>query len=238
MPPNPEPIALPTGQTGSQRAARVRTREGVSLMVRLLIADANTLMRTGIRAILSDVLVTRKIAEAQSGAEALACLRTGSWGLCVLDVSLPERGGLEILRHIRKRRYDTKVVFLSSYADRQYAAMALRLGASGYVFKECSQDELREAAQTALAGERYVSPRLSDQLIAQTGDGNPPYTRLSQRELQIFRKLARGTPITVIGRDLSISPKSVSTYRSRILEKIRCANNAEITQYAMREGLP
>jgi DNA-binding NarL/FixJ family response regulator len=206
-------------------------------MVRLLIADANTLMRTGIRAILGDVLGIRKVAEAQSGAEALACLRTGSWGLCVLDVSLPERGGLEILRHIRKRRYDTKVVFLSSYADRQYAAMALRLGASGYVFKECSQDELRDAAQTALAGERYVSPRLSDQLIAQTGDGNPPYTRLSQRELQIFRKLARGTPITVIGRDLSISPKSVSTYRSRILEKIRCANNAEITQYAMREGL-
>ena len=129
------------------------------------------------------------------------------------------------------------MVFLSSYADRQYAAMALRLGASGYVFKECSQDELRDAAQTALEGERYVSPRLSDQLIAQTSDGNPPYTRLSQRELQIFRKLARGTPITVIGRDLSISPKSVSTYRSRILEKICCANNSEITQYAMREGL-
>lgn len=206
-------------------------------MVRLLIADANTLVRTGIRAILGDVLGLPKVAEAQSGAEVLACLRTGNWGLCVLDVSLPERGGLEILRHIRKRRYDTKVVFLSSYADRQYAAMALRLGASGYVFKECSQDELRDAAQTALEGGRYVSPRLSDQLIAQTGDGNPPYTRLSQRELQIFRKLARGTPITVIGRDLSISPKSVSTYRSRILEKIRCANNAEITQYAMREGL-
>lgn len=206
-------------------------------MVRLLIADANTLMRTGIRAILSDILGTRKIAEAQSAAEALACLRAGNRDLCVADVSLPERGGLEILRHIRKRRYDTKVVLLSSYADRQYAAMALRLGASGYVFKECSRDELGDAAQAALNGERYVSPRLSDQLIAQTGDGNPPYTRLSQRELQIFRKLARGTPITVIGRDLSISPKSVSTYRSRILEKICCANNAEITQYAMREGL-
>ena len=206
-------------------------------MVRLLIADANMLIRTGVRAILSDTLGVGKVTEAESGAEALARLRAEPWDLCVLDVSLPERGGLEILRHIRKRRYDAKVVFLSSYADRQYAAPALRLGASGYVFKECSRDELHDCARTALKGQRYVSPRLSDQLIAQTSDGGPPYTRLSQRELQIFRKLARGTPITVIGKELSISPKSVSTYRSRILEKIRCANNAEITQYAMREGL-
>jgi two-component system, NarL family, invasion response regulator UvrY len=206
-------------------------------MVRLLIADPNTLIRTGIRAILSHALDVATVTEAASAAEVLAQLRTASWDLCVLDVALPERGGLEVLRHIRKRRYDTKVLFLSSYADRQYAALALRLGASGYVFKECSKDELHASAQTALEGERYVSPRLSDQLIAQTADGDPPYMRLSQRELQIFRKLARGTPIIVIGKELSISPKSVSTYRSRILEKIRCANNAEITQYAMREGL-
>jgi two-component system invasion response regulator UvrY len=206
-------------------------------MVRLLIADANTLIRTGIRTILTETLGVGKVAEVGSGAEALARLRTERWDLCVLDVSLPERGGLEILRHIRKRRYDTKVLFLSSYADRQYAAPAVRLGASGYLLKECSRDELHDCAQTALKGERFVSPRLWDQLIAQTGDADPPYMRLSQRELQIFRKLARGTPITVIGKELSISPKSVSTYRSRILEKIRCANNAEITQYAMREGL-
>jgi DNA-binding NarL/FixJ family response regulator len=206
-------------------------------MVRLLIADANTLIRIGIRAILCDTLGVGQVAEARSGAEALARLHAERWDLCVLDVSLPERGGLEILRHIRKRRYDTKVLFLSSYGDRQYAAPALRLGASGYVFKECSRDELHDCAQAVLQGERYVSPRLSDQLIAQTDAGGPPYMRLSQRELQIFRKLARGTPIIVIGKELSISPKSVSTYRSRILEKIRCANNAEITQYAMREGL-
>jgi two-component system, NarL family, invasion response regulator UvrY len=206
-------------------------------MVRLLIADANTLIRTGIRAILGDTPGVARIAEAQSGAEALALLREQCWDLCVLDVSLPERGGLEILRHIRKRRYATKVLFLSSYADRQYAALALRLGASGYLFRECSRDELHHCVQAALEGERYVSPRLWDLLIAQTGDADPPYMRLSQRELQIFRKLARGTPITVIGKELSISPKSVSTYRSRILEKIRCTSNAEITQYAMREGL-
>jgi len=206
-------------------------------MVRLLIADANMLIRTGIRTILSQSLGAVKVSEAETGAEVLASLRTRCWDLCVLDVSLPERGGLEILRHIRKGRYETKMLYMSSYADRQYAALALRLGASGYVFKECSKDELQAAARTAMEGHRYVSPQLSDQLIAQASDKDPPYMRLSQRELQIFRKLARGTPIIVIGKELSISPKSVSTYRSRILEKIRCANNAEITQYAMREGL-
>jgi two-component system, NarL family, invasion response regulator UvrY len=206
-------------------------------MVRLLIADANMLIRTGIRTILSQSLGAVKLSEAETGAEVLASLRMRCWDLCLLDVSLPERGGLEILRHIRKGRYETRIVYLSSYADRQYAALALRLGASGYVFKECSRDELQAAVRTALEGRRYVSPQLSDQLIAQASDEGPPYMRLSQRELQIFRKLARGTPITVIGKELSISPKSVSTYRSRILEKIRCANNAEITQYAMREGL-
>ena len=206
-------------------------------MVRLLIADTNMLIRTGIRTILSQSLGTVKVSEAETGAEVLSSLRTRSWDLCLLDVSLPQRGGLEILRHIRKGRYETKVLCTSSYADRQYAALALRLGASGYVFKECSRDELQTAVRTAMEGRRYVSPQLSDQLIAQASDEDPPYMRLSQRELQIFRKLARGTPITVIGKELSISPKSVSTYRSRILEKIRCANNAEITQYAMREGL-
>jgi two-component system, NarL family, invasion response regulator UvrY len=206
-------------------------------MVRLLIADANMLIRTGIRAILSQSHGITAVAEAESGAAVLTCLRGESWDLCLLDVSLPQRGGLEILRHIRKGRYATRVVFLSSYADRQYVALALRLGASGFLFKECSREELSASVRTALEGNRYVSPQLSDQLIAEAGDGDPPYMRLSQRELQIFRKLARGTPIIVIGKELSISPKSVSTYRSRILEKTRCANNAEITQYAMREGL-
>lgn len=206
-------------------------------MIRLLIADANMLIRTGIRAILAESLEVTDVGEADTGAEVLTRLRTQSWDLCLLDVSLPQRGGLEILRHIRKGRYETKVLLLSSYADRQYAAPALRLGASGYVFKECSREELNASVHAVLGGNRYVSPQLSDQLIAQAGDGGPPYTRLSQRELQIFRKLARGTPITVIGKELSISPKSVSTYRSRILEKICCANNAEITQYAMLEGL-
>ncbi len=206
-------------------------------MVRLLIADANALLRTGIRTTLSRSLGITAVGEADSAAAVLTRMRAESWDLCLLDVSLPQRGGLEILRHVTKGRYPMRVVFLSSHADRQYAALALRLGASGFLFKECSCEELSAAVRTVLDGTRYVSPQLSDRLIAEASDADPPYMRLSQRELQIFRKLARGIPITVIGKELSISPKSVSTYRSRILEKTRCANNAEITQYAMREGL-
>ena len=206
-------------------------------MIRLLIGDANLLVRTGIRVILTEGLPVSEVGEAASGAEALASLRSQAWNLCVLDVSLPERGGLEIARYVRKGLHKTLLLFLSSRCDGQYAARALREGARGYLLKDCTREEFLAAVRTVLAGDCYVSPQLSDQLIAYSDDDRPPYARLSQRELQIFRKLALGTALTVISKDLSISPKSVSTYRSRILEKIRCRNNAEITQYAMREGL-
>jgi DNA-binding NarL/FixJ family response regulator len=202
-------------------------------LIRLLIGDANLLVRTGIRVVLTEGFRVSEVGEVASGAEALASLRSQAWDLCVLDVALPERGGLEIARYVHK----TLLLFLSSRCDGQYAARALREGARGYLLKDCTREEFLAAVRTVLAGDCYVSPQLSDQLIAYSDDDRPPYARLSQRELQIFRKLALGTALTVISKDLSISPKSVSTYRSRILEKIRCRNNAEITQYAMREGL-
>ena len=206
-------------------------------MIRLLIGDANLLVRTGLKTLLMETFAVSEVGEAASGAEVLASLRQHPWNLCVLDISLPERGGLEIARHVRKSRCKTLLLFLSSHSDRQYAASAMREGARGLIFRDCTREELTAAVRTMLAGDSYVSPRLSEQLLAQADDDRPPYTRLSQRELQIFRKLAQGTALTVISKDLSISPKSVSTYRSRILEKMRCRNNAEITQYAVRAGL-
>ncbi len=206
-------------------------------MIRLLIGDANLLVRTGLKTLLSETFAVSEVGEAASGGEVLASLRQHPWNVCVLDIALPERGGLEIARYVRKGRSKTLLLFLSSYSDRQYAASAMREGARGFIFRDCTREELTVAVRTLLEGGCYVSPRLSDQLIAQSDDDRPPYTRLSQRELQIFRKLAQGTALTVISKDLSISPKSVSTYRSRILEKMRCRNNAEITQYAVREGL-
>jgi DNA-binding NarL/FixJ family response regulator len=197
------------------------------------------LFRAGLRSVLGQhtegARIQCAIEEASNGAEVLASLRKQCYDLCLIDVALPQRGGLEILRHIRKGGWDIRVLFLSSQADRQYAPEALRLGALGYLLKDCTREELLAAFRSVVEGSCYVSPQLSDHLLAT--ESGPAYAKLSQREFQIFQKLARGTAITVIGKELSISPKSVSTYRSRILSKMRCRNNAEITQYAMREGL-
>jgi two-component system, NarL family, invasion response regulator UvrY len=209
--------------------------------MRVLIADANLLIRAGIRSILRQYMeqigTVCEIDEAASAPEVLTSLREQRWDLCLIDVSLPERGGLEILRHIRKGGHRTRILLLSSRPDRQYAPQALRLGAEGVLVKDCSREELVAAFRTVAEGNCYLSPQLSNQLVAGALETGPSYARLSQREFQIFQKLARGTAITVISKELSISPKSVSTYRSRILEKMRCRNNAEMTQYAMREGL-
>ena len=208
-------------------------------MIRALIADANMLIRTGLRSVLVQLMEAGRdlceIDEAACAAQALGLLREHAYELCVLDVSLPERGGLEILRHLRKAGGATRVLFLSGQAGRHYAPEALRLGAPGFLLKDCSREELLTALRCILQGGTYLSPQISEQL-PDTLDA-PTYAKLSQREFQIFQKLARGIAITEIGRELSISPKSVSTYRSRILEKMRCRNNAEITQYAMRAGL-
>jgi DNA-binding NarL/FixJ family response regulator len=207
-------------------------------LIRALIAEANTLIRIGLRSVLvqltQDTRDGCQIDDASCAAQVLDLLRDHSYALCVLDISLPQRGGLEILRHLHKSASSTRVLLLTSYAERQHALQALRLGALGMLLKDCSREELLLALRSVMDGGSYISPQLAQQPGI---DGEPPYAKLSQREFQIFQKLARGTAITVIGRELSISPKSVSTYRSRILEKMGCRNNAEITQCAMRAGL-
>lgn len=205
--------------------------------MRVLIADQNLFVRTGIRTLLGGSLSIAQVGEAACSAEALALLRVQHWHLSVLDVGLPERGGLELATFIRNARMNTSLLFLASRADRQYAAAALREGARGLILRDSSGDELCTAARAVLSGNCYVSPQLSDQRIGNDLGDRPSHEKLSMRELQVFRKLALGTALTVISKDLSISPKSVSTYRSRILEKTRCRNNSEITRYAIRAGL-
>ncbi|HTV79932.1 MAG TPA: response regulator transcription factor [Steroidobacteraceae bacterium] len=206
-------------------------------MIRLLIGDGNVLLRAGIRELLDHAFGLEAVEEASTVARFLELLRLGVWDLCVLDVSLPERGGLDVVRHLRKSHSKTALIYLSSFSDRRYAAAAFKAGAQGFMLKDCQQGELETAAQQALEGRHYISPTLVGELLDAPRQDRRSHEILSQRELQIFRKLAIGTPLVGISRDLSISPKSVSTYRSRILEKTRCRNNAEITQYAVREGL-
>jgi DNA-binding NarL/FixJ family response regulator len=142
--------------------------------MRLLIGDANLLVRTGIRAIITEAIGVTEVGEATSGAEAIEKLRQHSWNLCILDISLPESGGLEVARYIRKGHRKTPVLFISSRSDRQYATAALNEGAKGFILRDCSREDLLTGVRTALDGGLYIGPELSEQLLARDCDNRPP----------------------------------------------------------------
>jgi DNA-binding NarL/FixJ family response regulator len=152
---------------------------------------------------------------------------------------MPDRSGIDILRQIRATQSDTRILVLSGFPERQYAVNVLRAGASGYVNKEMAPEELLTAVRTVLQGRRYVTPALAEQLVNELDDDHdkPAHTKLSEREFQIFRKLAAGRSATEIADELCISVKTVSTYRTRIFEKMGFVSNADITTYALRNNL-
>lgn len=205
----------------------------------VLIADDHAVVRAGFRRILEDAATFRHIGEAASGTETLQRLREGIWQLVVLDINMPDRSGLDILRQIRTGYPETRVLVLSGFPERQYGLNVLRAGASGFLSKEAAPDELLRAVQVVLAGKRYVSPALAEILAATFDDdlGQPLHARLSTREFQIMRKLAQGRSVTEIGHELRLSVKTVSTYRSRLLQKMGLKTNADLTSYALKNGL-
>jgi two-component system invasion response regulator UvrY len=180
-----------------------------------------------------------EIGEAASGNETLDKLRAGSWDLVILDINMPDRSGLDILRYIRASYPDTKVLVLSGFPERQYAINVLKAGAGGYLPKECAPEELLKATRTVMQGRRYVSANLAELLLSDLdGDSEQPlHRRLSEREFQIFCKLATGRAVSSIADELCLSVKTVSTYRTRILEKMSLTTNADITTYALRNGI-
>jgi len=208
-------------------------------MANILIADDHAVVRSGLRHILEANDSSVVIGEVGSGSGTLRRLRDATWDLLVLDINMPDRGGIDILRHIRSAHPTLPVLVLSGYAEKQYAVMALRAGASGYLEKGQSADELLRAVETVLAGRRYVSASLADLLVEDLHAPSelPPHSRLSGREFQIFCKLASGSRTSDIARELFISVKTVSTYRSRVLEKMGFRANADLTTYALRNGL-
>jgi DNA-binding NarL/FixJ family response regulator len=208
-------------------------------MANVLVVDDHALLRSGVRQLLETEPGIEKIGEAASGRETLDALRGQSWDLLILDINLPDRSGLDVLRHVRASHPATRVLVLSGFSERQYALNVLRAGASGYVNKEMAPEELLTAVRSVLRGRRYVTPLLAELLVSELdGDADKPlHARLSQREFQIFCKLAVGRAVSEIATDLSLSVKTVSTYRSRILEKMNFATNADLTTYALRNGL-
>lgn len=197
------------------------------------------MMRAGLRRWLEQDRSVQAVGEADSGTQTLQQLRDGSWDLVVLDINMPDRSGIDILKHIRSGYPETRVLMISGFAEKQYAIHALRAGASGYLAKDQAPEEFLRAVHTVLAGRRFASAALTEILVDaldEPGD-RPLHASLSQREFQTLCKLAMGRSVSEIAHELCISVKTVSTYRARILEKMHLDNNADLTGYALRNGL-
>lgn len=208
-------------------------------MIRILIADDHPVVRQGLRQILaeeSDMLVAD---EAKDGFEALEKMRKKEYDVVLLDISMPGPGGLDVLREIRKRKPGFPVLMLSIHEEEHYALSALRAGARGYLTKSGAPEELVTAVRKVVNGKKYVCPALAEKLLiyADAGFEKPLHAGLSSREYEVFRLIAAGRTVTEVSRKLFLSPKTVSTYRARVLAKMGMKNNAEIMRYAVDNRL-
>jgi DNA-binding NarL/FixJ family response regulator len=196
-------------------------------------------VRAGLRQFLDEDSVVAEVGEAATGRETLDQLRARDWDLVLLDINMPDRSGIDVLRHIRSGYPRVRVLVLSGLPERQYALNVLRAGASGYLAKDAAAEELLKAVHTVLNGRRYVSASLAELLVEDLDSDRdkPLHDSLSTREFQIFCKLAAGRGVSDIANELSLSVKTVSTYRTRILEKMKFTNNADLTSYALRSGI-
>ena len=208
-------------------------------MTRILIADDHQIVRAGLKNLLSEYKEFTVAGEAGSGAETVKMVRASDWDLVLLDITMPDMNGVDTLQQIKRSKPDLPVLILSMHPEDQYAVNLLRAGANGYVCKECAPEQLIGAIRTVVAGRRYVSPALGDQLAGDlSGDTQKAmHTELSEREFQVFCKLAAGQAVSEIANELFLSVKTVSTYRSRILEKMGMKTNANLTYYAIKHGL-
>jgi two-component system, NarL family, invasion response regulator UvrY len=206
---------------------------------RILIADDHAMVRAGIRQYLEAETSVREIGEAASGRDTMDQLRAREWDLVLLDIFMPDQSGLDILREIQNDYPKVRVLILSGLPEEQYALSVLRAGASGYLPKGSAPEELIKAVLTVLAGRRYVSPEVAELLVAgmDKNPGGQQHERLSTREFQVLSKLAAGRAVSEIADELQLSVKTVSTYRSRVLEKMGLKTNADLTSYALRHGL-
>jgi two-component system, NarL family, invasion response regulator UvrY len=208
-------------------------------MLRLLVTDDHEIVRKGLVKVLAEILQPIKVDEAKNGQEALGKVVKGEYDLVVLDIKMPGKSGLDVLKEIKEHKPKLPVLILSMHPEEQFAIRAMRAGASGYLTKECAGDELVLAVRKALKGERYISSTLAEILASDlTGDsGKPLHEILSDREYQVMLMIASGKPVGAIAKELRLSAKTISSYRANILLKTRMKNNAEITHYAIQNNL-
>jgi DNA-binding NarL/FixJ family response regulator len=207
--------------------------------MKILIADDHAVVRQGLKQILADEFYRATFGEAGTAQEAIAKVWEGEWDVVVLDITMPGRSGLEVLGEIRKSRPRLPVLVLSMHPEDQFALRVLKSGAAGYMTKESAPEALVGAIKKVLAGGRYVSPALAEQMAAYLGTDvqKPPHERLSDREFLVLRLIASGKTVSQIADQLALSVKTISTYRARILEKMLMQSNAELTHYAIQNRL-
>lgn len=208
-------------------------------MLKILTVDDHAVVRAGVRQILSEVEDMQGVAEAQSGAETVRLAAHAHFDLILLDVSLPDVNGLEVLKRLRRQNAEQAVLMLSMHPEEQYAIRALKAGARGYLTKDSAPAELVSAVRKVVGGGRYISVAMAEGLAAYLDwdQQKMPHELLSDREYQVMLMIAAGKTVSEIAGDLSLSVKTISTNRVRALQKMRMKHNAEFTSYAVREGL-
>ena len=208
-------------------------------MIRVLLADDHGIVRAGLKELLADTEDIRVTGEATNGHEALARLRAEEFDVAVLDMSMPGRSGIELIKLVKDEWPRLRILVLSMHGEQQYAVRAVKAGASGYLTKDAAADELVAAIRRIAAGGAYITPETAERLVLASGprSGAAPHSLLSDREFQVFRLIAGGRTITEIAQQLSLSVKTVSTHKTRIMEKMEVANQAELIRYAIDNKL-
>jgi len=208
-------------------------------MIRVLITDDHAIVRRGLKQILaetSDIVVT---GEAETGFQAIKITRQDAYDVMLLDIGLPDKSGIEVLRQIKKEHPKLAVLILSMHTEHEFAVRALKAGASGYLTKQSAPAQLITAIRHVAAGKKYITPALAEELANSLNENaeQPPHTTLSDREFQTLRLIASGNTLSGMSSRLCLSPKTISVYRARLLEKLKLKNTAELTRYAIRHHL-
>jgi len=208
-------------------------------VLKALIADDHAVVRRGVKEILADAFDIAGFGEASTGAQVLELVRKQPWDILILDITIPGRNGLEVLKEVKHACPKLPVLVLSMHPEDQFAIRTLKAGAAGYLTKENAPEELIKAIRKVLSGGKYVSAALAERLATEvaTEAGKPPHETLSDREYQVMRMIASGKAVGTIAEELALSVKTISTYRARVLEKMRLKNNAEVTHYVLTNRL-
>ncbi len=208
-------------------------------MIQVGIVDDHAIVRSGLRQYLSEHVDVRVVGEAANGREAIDLVRNTAVDVLIMDLSMPGQSGLDALAMLRAKSPDTGILILSGYPEEHYAMNLIRQGASGYLNKECEPSEILEAIRIIALGRRYITPVVAELLAQQLyrKDDAPVHEQLSEREFQVFLKLAKGATASEIAEILSLSVKTVSTYRTRLMEKMALSSNSDLTYYALKNGL-